>query len=96
MAAPANAGGYGFHSSRMKGVASSFGSATISIGRDRFRDYLKKLLHRSIAEHLADGFETVATRELGDAAKSMAGPAKNLPVIGKGKSELDIYLVAAA
>ena len=76
MAAPANAGGYGFHSSRMKGVASSFGSATISIGRDRFRDYLKKLLHRSIAEHLADGFETVATRELGDAAKSMAGPAK--------------------
>ena len=71
-----NAGGYGFHSSRMKGVASSFGSSTISIGRDRFRDYLKKLLHRSIIEHLADGFEPVATAVLGDAAKSMAGPAK--------------------
>ena len=76
MAAHANAGGYGFHSSRMLGVASSFGSATISIGRDRFRDYLKKLLHRSIIEHLADGFESVATAVLGDAAKSMAGPAK--------------------
>ena len=71
-----NAGGYGFHSSRMKGVASSFGSSTISIGRDRFRDYLKKLLHRSIIEHLADGFEPVATAVLGDSAKSMAGPAK--------------------
>ena len=71
-----NAGGYGFHSSRMKGVASSFGSATISIGRDRFRDYLKKLLHRSIVEHLADGFELVATATLGEAARSMAGPAK--------------------
>jgi hypothetical protein len=76
MAAPANAGGYGFHSSRMKGVASSFGSATISIGRDRFRDYIKKLLHRSIIEHLAEGFEPVAAAVLGDAAKSMAGPAK--------------------
>jgi len=76
MAAPANAGGYGFHAARLKGVASSFGSATISIGRDRFRDYLKKLLHRSIVEHLADGYESVATAVLGDAAKSMAGPAK--------------------
>jgi hypothetical protein len=76
MAAPANAGGYGFHPAQMKGVASSFGSATISIGRDRFRDYLKKLLHRSVVEHLADGYESVATSVLGDAAKSMAGPAK--------------------
>lgn len=71
-----NAGGYGFHNARLKGVASSFGSATISIGRDRFRDYLRKLLHRSVLEHLADGFESVATSVLGDAAKSMAGPAK--------------------
>jgi hypothetical protein len=76
MAAPANAGGYGFQPSQLKGVASSFGSATISIGRDRFRDYLKKLLHRSIVEHLADGFESVANSVLGEASKSMAGPAK--------------------
>jgi len=75
-AAPANAGGYGFQPSQLKGVASSFGSATISIGRDRFRDYLKKLLHRSIVEHLADGFESVANTVLGEASKSMAGPAK--------------------
>ena len=76
ISAPDNAGGYGFHPARMKGVASSFGSATISIGRDRFRDYMKKLLHRSIIEHLAEGFEPVAAAVLGDAAKSMAGPAK--------------------
>ena len=76
MAAPANAGGYGFQASRMKGVASSFGSSTISIGRDRFREYVKKLLHRSVLEHLADGFEPVANAVLGDSAKSMAGPAK--------------------
>jgi hypothetical protein len=29
-------------------------------------------------------------------AFSMSGPAKNLTVIGKGKSQLDIYLEAAA
>jgi hypothetical protein len=74
--APANAGGMGFQAQRLKGVASSFGSATISIGRDRFRGYLGKLLHRSIVEHLAEGFDVVATSVLGDAAKSMAGPAK--------------------
>ncbi len=71
-----NAGGYGFQSAAMKAVASSFGSATVSIGRYRFRDYLKKLLHRSILDYLADGFESKATALLGDAAKSMAGPAK--------------------
>jgi len=71
-----NAGGYGFQSAHLNGVASSFGSAVISIGRDRFRDYLKKLLHRSVVEHLADGFESVASSLLGDASKSMTGPAK--------------------
>jgi hypothetical protein len=76
-AAPANQGGYGFHNERMKGVASSFGSTTLSIGRDRFRDYLQKLLHRSIVEFLASGFEEAAVAELGEsAAKSLAGEAK--------------------
>jgi len=75
--APENQGGYGFHSERMKGLASSFGSTTLSIGRDRFRDYLQKLLHRSIVEFLANGFEQAAVSELGEAAaKSMAGDAK--------------------
>ena len=79
MAAPANAGGYGFknHDSSMKGVASSFGSSTISIGRDRFRDYMQKLLHRSVIEHLVVGFEAAAVANFGETeAKSMAMPAK--------------------
>ena len=71
-----NSGGYGFHSSRMKGVASSFGSATIAIGRDRFHDYLKHLLLRTILEHLTGGFEPVGNEVLGDAAKSMTNEAK--------------------
>jgi len=71
-----NAGGYGFNSASLKGVASSFGSSTISIGRDRFREYLSKLLHRSIVDHLADGFEVEASRVLGEAARMLAGPAK--------------------
>jgi hypothetical protein len=71
-----NAGGYGFQPALLKGVASSFGSATISIGRDRFRDYLKKLMHRSIIEHLSDGFESIATSILGEESKSMAAQAK--------------------
>jgi hypothetical protein len=90
MAAPANAGGYGFQPSQLKGVASSFGSATISIGRDRFRDYLKKLLHRSIVEHLADGFESVANSVLGENSKSMAGPAK---ISELNRRNIDRFLV---
>lgn len=90
MSAPANAGGLGFQAARMKGVASSFGSSTISIGRDRFRDYLKKLLHRAILEHLADGFEQVATAKLGDAARSMAGPAK---IAELTRREIDRFIV---
>lgn len=92
MAAPENAGGYGFADSQLKGVASSFGSATISIGRDRFRDYLRKLLHRSVVEHLADGFESVATSVLGEeASKSMAGSAK---VTELGRRNIDGFLVS--
>ena len=69
--APANAGGYGFQPAQLKGVASSFGSATISIGRDRFRLYLEKLLHRSIVEHLAFGCEPIGNAILGEATKTM-------------------------
>lgn len=77
MAAPANSGGYGFHDELMKAVASSFGSTTLSIGRDRFREYLEKLLHRSVVEQLASGYEQAAVNVLGEAAaKSMAGEAK--------------------
>lgn len=90
----ANAGGYGFAGASLEGVASSFGSATVSIGRDRFRDYLRALLHRSIVEHLVDGFESVAYSTLGeDATKSMAGPAK---VNELTRRNIDGFLVACA
>ena len=75
--APQNQGGYGFANQYLPGVASSFGSATISIGRDRQREYIKRLIHRTIIEHLVDGFESVAATTLGETvAKSMAGQAK--------------------
>jgi hypothetical protein len=75
--APENQGGYGFANQYLPGVASSFGSSTISIGRDRQREYIKRLIHRSIIEHLVDGFESVASVTLGETiAKSMAGQAK--------------------
>ncbi len=66
-----NPGGYGFRPAQLKGVASSFGSATLSIGRDRFRNYLKKLLHRSVIEHLAFGCESIGNAILGKAIKEM-------------------------
>jgi hypothetical protein len=72
-----NAGGYGFSAAELPGVVSSFGSATLSVGRERFRDYLQKLLHRSIIEHLSNGFESVAVSVLGhNVAESMAGVTK--------------------
>jgi hypothetical protein len=75
--APQNQGGYGFANQYLPGVASSFGSSTISIGRDRQREYVKRLIHRSIIEHLVDGFESVAATTLGETiSKSMAGQAK--------------------
>ena len=76
-AAPLNAGGYGWQSSSTKGALSSFGSTTLSIGRDRFREYLSRLLQRSIIEHLAEGFNQAAVTYLGEAAaKSKSGSSK--------------------
>ena len=66
-----NAGGYGFQPTRFNGIASSFGSATISIGRDRFHDYLRKLLHRSIVEHLVYGHESIDNAIFGETVKTM-------------------------
>lgn len=60
-----NAGGYGFAAQYLPGVASSFGSATISIGRDCFRDYMQKLLLRSIVEQLTHGYENAAINAFG-------------------------------
>jgi len=75
--APANGGGYGWHENLTKGALSSFGSTTLSIGRDRFREYLSRLLHRSIVEYLAEGFNQAAVSFLGDGVtKGMSGQSK--------------------
>lgn len=61
----------------MNGAVSSFGSATLLIGRNRFREYLSRLLHRSIIEHLTDGFNSAAVSFIGESAsKAMSGQAK--------------------
>lgn len=72
-----NGGGYGFPGATLPAVLSSFGSTTISIGRDRFREYLEKLLQRSVIEFLTTGYEQSAVAVLGEnATKSLAGEAK--------------------
>ena len=72
-----NNGGYGWRVNFMDGAVSSFGSATLSIGRDRFREYLSRLLHRSIIEHLTDGFNSAAVSFIGESeSKAMSGQAK--------------------
>jgi hypothetical protein len=79
--AKANAGGYGFGKSYMKGVASSFGSVTVSIGRDRFRTYLTKLLHRNIVERLVEGYNSAAKQiqvENSDVLKTPEGKISEL------------------
>jgi len=74
MFSPMNAGGYGLDEAaeqRLSGVLSSFGSATLSIGRDRFSNFAVKLLERSVLEHLVNGFTQAAFREFGDSVTTM-------------------------
>ena len=72
-----NGGGYGWHENLTKGAVSSFGYATLSIGRDRFHDYLLRLLQRSIVEHLSEGFNREAFFLLGaEAAKELSQQSK--------------------
>ena len=71
MNSQANIGGYPFDEVRQRGVISSFGSATVSIGRDRFREYTSKLLMRELLENLYNGHNKKKTKELGKAAKAM-------------------------
>ena len=86
--APANQGGYGWHDALMKGALSSFGSTTLSIGRDRFREYLTKLLHRSVIEFMHSGYEQAAVGLLGAAAaKGMSADVKILELARMHKDE---------
>jgi len=72
-----NGGGYGWHENLTKGAVSSFGYATLSIGRDRFHGYLLRLLQRSIVEHLSEGFNRAAFFLLGaEAAKELSQQSK--------------------
>jgi len=71
MNAQANIGGYPFDEVRQRGVVSSFGSATVSIGRDRFREYTSKLLMRELLENLYEGHNKKRTKELGQDARNM-------------------------
>lgn len=87
-AAPANQGGFGWHDSQLKGALSSFGSTTLSIGRDRFREYLTKLLQRSIIEFLYSGYEQASISLLGEvAAKGMSADVKILELARMHKDE---------
>ena len=71
----ANMGGYPFGEVYQPGVVSSFGSATLSIGRDRFRDYAKKLLMRELLENLYEGHLKKAPLELGKDADNLTESA---------------------
>jgi hypothetical protein len=64
-------GGYGFADSAIIGEVSSFGSATIAVGRKRFRDYARRYLLRDLYEHHFRGYKKVALSLFGeDGAKA--------------------------
>lgn len=70
----AGKGGLGFADAEIMGVASSFGSASVSIGRTRFRNYARAYLMRDMYEHHSIGYFKLAEALLG---------------IGKGKGPDD-------
>lgn len=59
-------GGYGFADSAIFGEVSSFGSATIAVGRKRFRDYARRFLLRDLYEHHFRGYKKVALSLFGE------------------------------
>lgn len=63
--ARARQGGYGFGGQSVKGGITSFGSATIAVGRSRFRRYAKAFLMRDFYEFHWSGFQELAVREFG-------------------------------
>ena len=70
-----NQGGYPFGREFHPGVVSSFGSSTLSIGRDRFRDFAQKLFLRETVEHLYQGHRRRAAVEFGSDAKNLTDTA---------------------
>jgi len=58
-------GGMGFAKSLLNGVAVSFGSAGLAVGRARFKAYARAFLMRDLYEHHSTGFLRVAASILG-------------------------------
>ena len=65
-AAPLRLGGMGFADDWTTGCVSSFGSATLAVGRKRFREYARKYVLRDLYEHHHRGFKQVALSVFGD------------------------------
>lgn len=63
---PQRLGGYGFADSAITGEVSSFGSATLAVGRKRFRDYARKYILRDLYEFHFRGFRKVANSVFGE------------------------------
>ncbi len=63
---PQKLGGYGFANSAITGEVSSFGSATLAVGRKRFRDYARKYILRDLYDFHFRGFRKVATSVFGE------------------------------
>ena len=58
-------GGTGFAKSSFNGVAISFGSAGLAVGRARFKSYARAYLMRDLYEHHSTGFLRIAASLLG-------------------------------
>lgn len=58
-------GGMGFAKSLLNGVAVSFGSAGLAVGRARFKAYARTFLMRDLYDHHSTGFLRVAASILG-------------------------------
>lgn len=65
-AAPLRLGGMGFAKDHTTGCVSSFGSATLAVGRKRFREYARKYILRDLYEHHHRGFKKVALSVFGE------------------------------
>jgi hypothetical protein len=63
--ADAAIGGVGFAHNHFKGAVSSFGAASIAVGRSRFRSYAKANLMREFYDFHWNGWEKVAEKLLG-------------------------------
>ena len=80
-----NMGGYPFGQSSQPGVVSSFGSSTISIGRDRFREYTEKLLMRETLDFLDHGHLSRKVDLFGNAADGMTPEAVRTQLVKREK-----------